>query len=201
MDKRDRAAGRTTVTPIRTQRDGEPETLPVSNRFELRRADRCADEACQIRGQISLDAEIWVDGELLDEPHFIDLPQLVHSLHVAGWHEIFTCGCGVGGCAGIVEGIHVTHREGLIAWSFRRPQSAGNLLEPALSEWERTAVPVSFTFDKAQMLAAIEAFLDAVRAKVRIKPERFNWPVHGFYIADLLRLDPTKPYFNSSGGA
>lgn len=200
MDEVAEPVGPTTVAPIHTQRDGEPETPPVSNRFELRLADRCAGEACRIRGQISLDAEIWVDGELLDEPHFIDLPQLVHSLHVAGWYEIYTCGCGVGGCAGIVEGIHVTHREGLIDWSFRRPQRAGNLLAPALSEWERTAVRVSFTFDKAQMLAAIEAFLDAVRAKVGTKPERFSWPVHGFYIADLLRLDPTKPYFDSFGG-
>lgn len=200
MDERDRAAGRTTVTPIPTQRDAEPETLPVPNRFELKLADRCADEVCEIRGQISLDAQFWVDGELLDEPHCIDLPQLVHSLHVAGWYEIYTCGCGVGGCAGIVEGIHVTHREGWIDWSFRRPQSAGNLLDPALSEWERTAVPVSFTFDRAQMLAAIEAFLDAVRAEVGTKPERFRWPVHGFYIADLLQLDPTKPYFDSFGG-
>lgn len=201
MDERDRAAGRTIVTPIPTQRDAEPETLPVPNRFELRLVERCADEVCEIRGQISLDAEIWVDGVLLDEPHFIDLPMLVQSLHESRWFDIFTCGCGVGMCAGIVDGIQVTHRGGLVDWSFRRPQSAGNLLDPALSEWEKTAVPVSFTFDKAQMLAAIEAFLDVVRAEVGTQPERFSWPVHGFTIADLLRLDPTKPYFDSFGGA
>jgi hypothetical protein len=56
-----------------------------------------------------LGLEIWVDGQHIDEPHPIDLLLLVQSLHESGWFEIFTCGCGVGGCAGIVDGIQVTH--------------------------------------------------------------------------------------------
>lgn len=190
-----------TGMPVETQIEGEGDaTRAAINRFELRLAQGADDGARRIRGQITLYAEIRVDGELLDEPHFIDLPQLVHSLHAAGWYEIYTCGCGVGGCAGIVEGIHVTHCDGLIKWSFRRPQSAGSLLDPDLSEWERTAVPVSLTFDKTQMLAAIQAFLETVRALVGNKPERFEWPVHGFYVEDLLHLDPTRPYFESPEG-
>lgn len=164
--------------------------VQAKNTFELRLIDETSGATTD------LDAEIWVDGQLIDEPHCIDLPQLVHSIHEPGWYEIFTCGCGVGGCAGIVEGIHVTHVDRTIQWCLRRPQSAGNLLEPALSKWEASAVPVSFEFEKRQMLAALETFLETVRVRLGSSQEHFEWAVHGFYIQDLLRLDPYKPYFD-----
>lgn len=98
---------------------------------------------------IMLDSEIWVDGQYLDEPHCIDLPRL----HVEGWYEIFTCGCGVGGCAGIVDGIHVTHHDGLIRWYFRRPQSARRLIDPYLSEWQKTDWPPVHGFTVRALLS------------------------------------------------
>jgi len=165
------------------------------NQFELRLADGVSEGKNLTDGTITLDSEIWVDGQHLDEPHFIDLPLLVQSLHVQGQYEIFTCGRGVGGCAGIVDGIQVTHEAGLIRWSFRRPQSAGNLLDPALSEWEKTAVPVALTFERAQMLSAIQTYLDRVRALVGNRLHRFGWPVHGLSVQDVLKIDPNRPLY------
>lgn len=118
-----------------------PENLPLSldlaqaascaierqafNHFALRLADGVAEGQRLDGGKSTLFTGIWVDGKHIDEPHFVDLPLLVQSLHVPNWYEIFTCGCGVGGCAGIVDGIQVSHDGGLIRWSLRRPQSAG----------------------------------------------------------------------------
>jgi hypothetical protein len=128
------------------------------NFFELRLTSWPYEQRLTVGGTIAktgLDLEIWVDGQHIDEPHPIDLLLLVQSLHESGWFEIFICGCGVGGCAGIVDGIQVTHNTGLVQWSFRRPQSAANLLGPALSEWEKTAVPVVLTFEWTQMVNAL----------------------------------------------
>ena len=170
------------------------------NCFELRLQDGVAQGRHTTDGKITLHTEIWVDGQHLDEPHFIDLPLLVQSLHVQGWHEIFTCGCGVAACPGIVDGIHVTHDAGLVRWSFRRPQSAANLLDPALDEWEKTAVPVDLTFERTQMLNAIQAYLDAVRALVGDEPGKFDWPVCGLSVQSVLKIDPRQPFYEIEGG-
>ena len=172
------------------------------NFFELRLTSWPYEQRLTVGGTIAktgLDLEIWVDGQHIDEPHPIDLLLLVQSLHESGWFEIFTCGCGVGGCAGIVDGIQVTHNTGLVQWSFRRPQSAANLLGPALSEWEKTAVPVVLTFEWTQMVNAIQDYLDAIRSLVRAEPSRFEWPVHGLSVSDVVKIDPNKPFNDIEG--
>ena len=187
-----------------------PEAMQLSrelaqprNFFELRLTSWPYEQRLTFAGSIAktgLGLEIWVDGQHIDEPHPIDLLLLVQSLHESGWFEIFTCGCGVGGCAGIVDGIQVTHNTGLVQWSFRRPQSAANLLGPALSEWEKTAVPVVLTFERAQMVKAIDDYLDAVRALVGVEPSKFEWPVHGLFVQDVVNIDVSKPFYDIEGG-
>ncbi len=169
------------------------------NHFELRLKDGVAQRLDSSDKEIMLLSEIWVDGRHLDEPHFIDLPMLVQSLYEQRWFDIFTCGCGVGMCAGIVDGIQVTHDAGLVRWSFRRPLAADNLLDPELSEWEKTAVPVVLTFDRTQMVKAIEDYLDAVRALVGAEPNRFAWPVCGTSIRYVLNIDPNHPFSEIRG--
>ena len=176
-----------------------PENL--KHAFELRLRDGLAQGKTLTDEKIVLHSQIWVDGQHLDEPHAIDLPLLVQSLHVPGWYEIFTCSCGVGGCAGIVEGIEVTHDAGLVCWSFRRPQSAGDLTGSALSAWEKTATPVTLPFDRAQMSNAIHAYLETVRAVVGEDPGKFAWPVCGLSVQDMLKIDPNKPFYDIEQGA
>ncbi|MFC7410226.1 hypothetical protein [Hydrogenophaga atypica] len=124
------------------------------NHCELRLEDGVGHGKHLTDGKIILYSEIWADGRHIDEPHFIDLPLLVQSLHEQRWFDIFTCGFGVGGGASIVDGIQVTHDKGLVRWSFRQPQSSGNLVDPELSEWENSAVPVELTFERTEMVRA-----------------------------------------------
>jgi hypothetical protein len=170
------------------------------NHFELRLEDGVAQGKHLAGGKITLYSEIWVDGHHIDEPHFIDLPILVQSLYEQRWFDIFTCECGVGMCAGIVDGIQITRDAGLVRWSFRRPLAADNLLDPELSEWEKTAVPVVMVFERTQMVKAIEDYLDAIRTLVCAEPSRFEWPVHGLSVSDVVKIDPNKPFYDIEGG-
>ncbi len=86
-------------------------------------------------------------------------------------------------------------RRGLFSWSFRRPLAADSLLDPELSEWENTAVPVTLTFDRTQMVSAIETYLDTVRTLVGDESSKFGWPVYGLSVQDVLKIDPRKPFY------
>lgn len=119
--------------------------------FELRLKEGVVEGKYCVSGKNTLHSEILVHGKRLDEPHFIDLPLLVQSMHEQRWFDIFTCGSGAAGCAGIVDGIKVIHDKGLLRWSFRQPLAAANLWdELVLEEWEKTAVPIIFTLNETK---------------------------------------------------
>lgn len=44
-----------------------------------------------------------------DDPDYVDLNQLQSSLDRNGTFHIWTCSCGAPGCAGLFNGVHVTH--------------------------------------------------------------------------------------------
>lgn len=158
--------------------------------FELRLREGVVD------GKNMLHTEIWVDGKRLDAPHFIDLPLLVQSMYEQRWFDIFTCGCGAAACAGIADGIKVTHDKGLLRWSFRQPLAAANLWdELVLESWAKTAAPITFTFERNQLLMAVEAYIDAARELVRKNQRDYEWPVHGLSIEDVLKIDPSRPIY------
>lgn len=142
-----------------------------------------------------LNTEIWIDGTYLAEPYPVDLPALVQSLHEPGSYDIFTCSCGVGLCAGIVEGIHVAHEGELVHWNFRRPQSTEQI-DAALGAWRDVATPVHLTFRRTQMLEAIRSYLDELAMTVGDRPENFDWPVACVSVDRIIQIDPTKPYYS-----
>jgi len=49
--------------------------------------------------------ELRIDGQLLGDRYVLDVRRLAQALQREGEHFIFTCGCGVPGCAGIVDGV------------------------------------------------------------------------------------------------
>ena len=94
------------------------------NRFELRLrpyTEKEIEEGGEM--ELPLCPEIWVDGELLDEPWPVDPRGLMCSLIAPGERFIFTCQCGMPECARIYHGFEVTHEWELIRWRFRRPVS------------------------------------------------------------------------------
>ncbi|WP_395666376.1 hypothetical protein [Methylocella sp.] len=174
--------------------------LVAANHFDLRLTVVDNPEAQKSpNGKLCLNTEIWVDGRHLDEPHPIDLPLLLKSLHVEGVYDIFTCSCGESGCARIVEGVSVTHDGDAIHWQFRRPQSADGFPVGALSAWRLASLPVSLSFGKGQMLAAFGAYLNRVRETVDGRAKEFSWPVVGVTVPDVLKMDLTNPWRERSG--
>ena len=49
--------------------------------------------------------ELRIDGQPLGDRYVLDVHRLAEALAREGEHFIFTCGCGVPGCIGIVDGV------------------------------------------------------------------------------------------------
>ena len=49
--------------------------------------------------------ELRIDGQLLGDRYVLDVRRLAEALAREGEHFIFTCGCGVPACVGIVDGV------------------------------------------------------------------------------------------------
>ncbi|MEO0488064.1 MAG: hypothetical protein AAFZ49_00730 [Cyanobacteria bacterium J06659_2] len=77
----------------------------------------------------NLTFEIFVDGQAFTDFSYyaVDLAALVQSMHQDGQFYIITCGCGVPDCIGIVRGINVLHRQGLVSWLITQPRPSRTL--------------------------------------------------------------------------
>ncbi|BAQ63824.1 hypothetical protein GM3709_589 [Geminocystis sp. NIES-3709] len=67
---------------------------------------------------------IFVDGEVLTDFSYYatSLTQLSNSIVKDGEYFIITCWCGVPECAGIEQGIKVTHHQNTVKWTINQPQ-------------------------------------------------------------------------------
>lgn len=143
--------------------------------------------------------EIWIDGVHLDEPHAVDVCELVRSLFRPGEFFFFTCGCGEPGCAGIWDGIQVRQLPGRILWRFRRPVRTPEFLtNDEYAQWKLKAPLVDFTFDRDQVLAAMDGSL----AELWFKPDDAEFSPNGFGRAQLGSLDAYQEpsgYLDDSG--
>lgn len=85
------------------------------------------------------------------------LPELARSIHKNGEFFIITCHCGVAGCAGIRQGIEVTHAKNQVSWRYQPlwpdPHTQPELLEKTANgrpEWIVRGLrfpPKLFVFD------------------------------------------------------
>jgi|GEM_PF-3714356 len=74
----------------------------------------------------------------------IDILALYNSMREAGEHFIWTCSCGVPGCAGITTGVYVSHTPEAVIWQVPKVP------------FERAS---RFEFPKAPYVAAVTAAL------------------------------------------
>lgn len=132
--------------------------------------------------------QIWIDGAHLDEPHAIDLIELVESLYYPGEFTIFTCGCGVALCAYIEEGIFVRHERNRIYWGLHRPISVGGAEDEDYETWQSHAQWVEYSFDRESIRTNIADSL----TRCRHDPD-VGYSPHGFERSDLLTLNPFGP--------
>jgi hypothetical protein len=95
----------------------------------------------------------------------------------AGEHDLYTCSCGVAGCAGLHEGVHVTLLEDTVQWAFPLGTYRARLHPSFLSEREDSLV---VTFDKGQYLSALTDLEATLQALAKIHQH--------------LQLAPSEPY-------
>ncbi len=126
---------------------------------------------------------ISIDGMTVDEPHPIDLRELVRSCSDSGHFFIFTCGCGDAGCANIHDGVQITRHANSVCWQFRRPQSADKFSD--IKEWRRESQENIYTFEWSDYVKAIKT---AVINADENHPSDTEYSPYGFERSDLHRL-------------
>jgi len=67
-----------------------------------------------------IDDFTYINGNLVKE-YCIDFDELARSLKGAGEFNIFTCECGISGCAGIEQGVLVKHENEFVEWYVIQP--------------------------------------------------------------------------------
>lgn len=154
------------------------------NTFELKiiDSDGTSSEPSRMVAQ-----EIWIDGIHLDEPHVVDVCELVRSIFRPDEFFFFTCTCGEPGCAGIWEGFNVRHVPGKILWRFRRPvkEPHSDQTEEELGQQTSCTNAVEYEFDREQFVSALDQGLRELRAK----PSNSEYCPYGFDREKLDRLD------------
>jgi hypothetical protein len=131
---------------------------------------------------------ILVDGVPIPENLPVDLGTLVRSLTESGGHDVFTCGCGSSACAGVAEGIDVSHEGGDVNWRYRLPQSSDGFGgDDRYEAWLAGSTEVQHTFDRRQALWAV---FEALREADQTHGGAAEYPPQGFerhHIGELLR--------------
>ena len=95
-------------------------------------------------GNYRIEVGILIDEAPSGSDFAVNAFELAKSCQTSGEMEIFTCGCGVAGCAGIYDGIRVTHTETCVEWLCPNP-----LADPDTDE-EYPAAWIKFSFDPKQ---------------------------------------------------
>ena len=106
---------------------------------------------------------VLINGENLAPKNPIDLCELAKSCQLPGEFYIVTCGCGDAGCAGIEDGIWVSHLSDSITWEVPEPISAGGLSEEDYERYHNKRTFRRFRFDPAAYLSAVQAGLREAR--------------------------------------
>lgn len=117
-----------------------------------------------INGIFSFGTEIWIDGQRMESEHAIDFFDLLRSVHepIERYRSnIFTCGCGVSSCAGIIDGVSVTHHGRYVFWTFRTPLKGG-WGKHAEADWVRESNPKRLRFLRSQLLSQCVVFLRTI---------------------------------------
>ena len=133
-----------------------------------------------------------IDGKPFHKKYALDMEELALSCRFSGEFEILTCGCGYAGCAGIDEGIHVTHQDGTILWKVRNPVSW-----PGYKDLPKNITFTEYLFDKQQYVEAIRSSVEEVKQSLRYREEEHEiveTGPHGFTTYDFESL-----YIKSSG--
>jgi len=129
---------------------------------------------------------LTVDGRRLceEETDTLHLDELVGSIYGYGYFEIYTCGCGFAGCAGIWEDILVDQDGDTVLWTVPQP------LQP--QEDDQTEYK-HFVFDRQQYKQAIQRGLEGARKLVNSHPGKISIGPSDFTVENLFQLSTEMP--------
>lgn len=135
-----------------------------------------------------LDTDVIIDGQPFGADFSVDIFAFAKSCQSAGEMDLFTCGCGVAACAGIFEGIRVSHAKSAIEWQCPSPL-AGDLESDA----EYPVAWQHFSFDPEQYASAVEECIGRLITLAMMPPVTTEFPVHGCKLEELIWLE-TRPF-------
>lgn len=139
-------------------------------------------------GSVWLCIVVKIDGEPYGQAFVADVFAFAKSCQSAGEMDLFTCGCGISGCAGIFEGVRVTHTEAVIEWQCPDP-----LADDQDSDEEYPVAWRYFSFDPDQYAEAVEECIGRFVSLAIMPPSATNFPVHGWKIEELVDLE-ARPF-------
>jgi hypothetical protein len=79
-------------------------------------------------------------------------------------------------------------------WRMCKPLSFQDMMESEIINYGYDPYQhIEFTFNRDQVITAIQRFIDEVRNLLGNEPQRFGWPVQGFDVEKLLSIDLLNP--------
>lgn len=133
---------------------------------------------------------VLINGKNIAPKNPIDLRQLAKSCQLSGEFFIVTCGCGEPGCAGIEDGIRVSHFTDRICWIVPEPISVSNLTDEEYKLHRSKPTFLQYTFDPASYLSAVQAGIREAKSMLFDEHQPVDCSPYGFDPDDLLALDP-----------
>lgn len=139
-----------------------------------------------MRGFIGIGLEAWVDGKRLAPNAAIDLPTLLYSAHEPlggdSYREaLFTCGCGVAGCAGLCDNVVVTHEPNHILWSCPYPINFDKTIDRSM----RSEV-LNFRFRGQEMFFQQRRLVETIRRIAHGNESRYRIPIYEEFVSELI---------------
>ena len=139
-------------------------------------------------GSVWIDIGVRIDGEPFGPVFVADVFAFAKSCQSAGEMDLFTCGCGISMCAGIYEGIRVTHSESSIEWRCPDP-----LADVEDSDAEYPTAWRHFSFDPELYAEAVEECISRLVSLAITPPAATDFPVHDWKIQELVELE-ARPF-------
>lgn len=133
---------------------------------------------------------ILINGKSLAPANPIDLIHLSKSCQLSGEFFIVTCGCGDAGCAGIDDGIRVTHFDDRIIWEVPDPISYSGLSDEAAKRVTENRVYKKYSFAPKAYLLAVQEGLRIAKGLLFGDKQPIECSPDGLTPELLLALDP-----------
>lgn len=166
-------------------------TFPRFDEFDLR-IELCGpyQEYAHEPATYLITQAVYINGENLAPNNPIDLAQLCKSCQLSGEFFIVTCGCGDPGCAGIDDGIRVTHLDDRVVWDAPTPMSYRDMTEEEVGAALENRTYRKFTFRPEAYLAAVQKGLREAKAMLFDECQPVECSPYGMTPEGLLALNP-----------